>query len=109
MRSGRLSVLQIRGVDYLRNTNVTHNSYLCTYDLYGPAPFVMFWMCADSIRGQVEGSWALEIETFLGIEPLGECHLAVQRVGGSRPHRDIISQVALVKDGDDLVARDRVK
>jgi len=60
MRSGRLSVLQIRGVDNLRNTNVTHNSYWCTYVLYGPAPYVMFWMCADPLRGQVRegvGRW----------------------------------------------------
>ncbi len=55
------------------------------------------------------GSWALEIETFLGLESLGECLLAVQGVGGSRPDRDIISGVALVKGRDDLVTRDRVK
>ena len=30
------------------------------------APYVMFLMRADPLRGQVGGSWALEIESFLG-------------------------------------------
>jgi hypothetical protein len=30
------------------------------------APCVMFLMRADTLRGQVGGGWALEIETFLG-------------------------------------------
>jgi hypothetical protein len=30
------------------------------------APYVMFWMRADPLRGQVGGGWALEIKTFLG-------------------------------------------
>jgi hypothetical protein len=29
-------------------------------------PYVMFWMCADSLQGQVGEGWALEIKTFLG-------------------------------------------
>jgi hypothetical protein len=29
------------------------------------APYVMFLMRADPLRGQAEGAWALEIETFL--------------------------------------------
>jgi hypothetical protein len=95
MRSGRLSILQIRGVDNLRNINVTHNSYIYATMIF-TASYVMFWMCADPLRGQLGGSWAPEIE-------------AVQGVVGSRPDRDIISRVALVKDGDDLVARGRVK
>ncbi len=30
------------------------------------APCVMFLMCANTLRGQVGGGWALEIERFLG-------------------------------------------
>ncbi len=30
------------------------------------APCVMFLMCADTLRGQVGGGWALDIESFLG-------------------------------------------
>jgi hypothetical protein len=30
------------------------------------APFIMFLMHADPLRGKVGGGWALEIETFLG-------------------------------------------
>jgi hypothetical protein len=41
------------------------------------APYVMFWMRADQLRGQVRGGWALEIETFLG--PV-KWHRAVRRV-----------------------------
>ncbi len=29
-----------------------HNNYLWTYDLYSP-PFIMFWMCAYPLRGEV--------------------------------------------------------
>jgi hypothetical protein len=32
------------------------------------APYVMFLMCADQVRGQVGGGWAREIETLLGPE-----------------------------------------
>jgi hypothetical protein len=28
------------------------------------APYVIFLMRADTLRGQVEGGWALEIESF---------------------------------------------
>ncbi len=38
--------------------------------IYAPmiytAPCIMFWMCAYTLRGQVGGDWALEIERFLG-------------------------------------------
>ncbi len=38
--------------------------------IYAPmihsAPCVMFLMRADTLRGQVGGGWALEIESFLG-------------------------------------------
>jgi hypothetical protein len=40
----------------------TANSYLRTYDLYGP----LFLMRADPLRGQLGGGCALEIESFLG-------------------------------------------
>jgi hypothetical protein len=30
------------------------------------APYIMFWMRAYPLRGQVGGSWALEFESFLG-------------------------------------------
>ncbi len=40
------------------------NSYLCTYGLFGPVRNVL--MRADTLRGQVGGGWALEIESFLG-------------------------------------------
>jgi hypothetical protein len=37
--------------------------------IYGPmiytAPYVIVLMRADTLRGQVGGGWALEIETFL--------------------------------------------
>jgi hypothetical protein len=32
------------------------------------APYVMFLMRADPLRGQVGGGWALEIDTLLGPE-----------------------------------------
>jgi hypothetical protein len=41
------------------------------------APYVMFLMCADPLRGQVGGSWALEIETFWapnGTRLMARCH-----------------------------------
>ncbi len=38
--------------------------------IYAPmiytAPYIMFLMCADPLRGQAGGGWALEIDTFLG-------------------------------------------
>jgi hypothetical protein len=41
-------------------------SYLCSYDLYGPLRTVMFLMHADPLRGQAGGGWPLQIETFGG-------------------------------------------
>ncbi len=41
------------------------------------APYVMFFLRADPLRGRVEGGWALEIETFLN--PV-KWHRAVRRV-----------------------------
>ncbi len=39
--------------------------------IYAPmiytAPFIMFWMRAYLLRGQLGGGWALEIESFLGL------------------------------------------
>jgi hypothetical protein len=50
------------------------------------APYVMFLMRADPLRGQVGGGWALEIETFLG--PV-KWHGAVRRVPfGAQKSRD---------------------
>jgi hypothetical protein len=51
------------------------------------APYVMFLMSADPLRGQVGGGWALEIETFLG--PV-KWHRAVWRVpfGGQKVESD---------------------
>ncbi len=37
-------------------------NYVCTYDLYS----LMFCMRVYLLRGQVEGGWALEIESFWG-------------------------------------------
>jgi hypothetical protein len=45
------------------------NSYLWTYDLYGPC--VIFLMRADPLGGQVGGGWALDIEIFWGIWAFG--------------------------------------
>jgi hypothetical protein len=51
--------------------NITPNIYfyeiaiLCTYMIY-TASCVMLLVRAASLRGQVGGSWALDIETFLG-------------------------------------------
>ncbi len=41
------------------------------------APYVMFLMHADPLRGQVGGGWALKIETFLSP---AKWHRAVRRV-----------------------------
>ena len=50
------------------------------------APYVMFLMRVDPLRGQVGGGWALEIETFLG--PM-KWHGAVRRVPfGAQKSRD---------------------
>ncbi len=40
-----------------------YSNYLCT--IY-TAPCLMFLMRADTLRGQVEEGWALEMESFLG-------------------------------------------
>jgi hypothetical protein len=40
-------------------------SYLCTHDLYGPVRNA-FYAGSIHYEGKWEGSWALEIETFLG-------------------------------------------
>jgi hypothetical protein len=45
--------------------------------IYGPVIYVMLFMRANPLRGQVGGSWALEIETFLG--PV-KWHPAIRRV-----------------------------
>jgi hypothetical protein len=47
------------------------------------APYVIFLMRADPLRGQVGGDWALEIETFFGTvkwhRALGGCHLGPKK------------------------------
>ncbi len=53
------------------------------------APYVMLFMRANPLQGQVGGGRALEIETFLGpvwndIEPSGELHLGPKKVKISR-------------------------
>jgi hypothetical protein len=56
--------------NWVENTNMTNIQK--TPSIYAPmiytAPYVMFLMRADPLRGQVGGGWALEIETFLGTE-----------------------------------------
>jgi hypothetical protein len=50
------------------------------------APFVMFLLRADTLRGQVGGGWALEMESFLG--PV-KWHRADRRVPfGAQKTRD---------------------
>jgi hypothetical protein len=44
------------------------------------APCVMFLMHADPLQGQVGGGWALTIKSFLGIEPISECHLGPKKL-----------------------------
>jgi hypothetical protein len=46
------------------------------------APCVMFLMRADTLRGQVGGGWALEMESFLGPE---KWHRADRRVPFGAP------------------------
>jgi hypothetical protein len=41
---------------------ISKNNYLCTYDLYGPVRDV--FDAADTLLWQVEGGWALEMESF---------------------------------------------
>jgi hypothetical protein len=42
----------------------------CVKTIYGPmiytGPYIMLLMRENPFRGQVEGGWALDIETFLG-------------------------------------------
>ncbi len=48
--------------------------------IYAPmvytAPYIMFLMRADPLRGQVGGGWALEIETFFGPREIASNRLA---------------------------------
>jgi hypothetical protein len=46
-----------------------YDSYLCTNDLY-----IMFWVRADPLRGQVGEGWAREIKTFLGPVNMASSH-----------------------------------
>ncbi len=56
-------------------------SFVYISAIYAPmiytTSYLMFWMRADPLRGQVGGYWALEIETFL--DPV-KWHWAVRRV-----------------------------
>jgi hypothetical protein len=55
------------------------------------APYVMFLMPADPLRGQVGGGKALEIETFFG--PV-KWHRAVRRVSfGAQRSRDKLTMI----------------
>jgi hypothetical protein len=40
--------------------------YICTYDLYGPVRIAFDAGGQHQLRGQVQGGWALDFETFLG-------------------------------------------
>ncbi len=65
----------LRWRDLTDGTRV-HNNYLCTmiWPLIYTAPCVMFFMWADTLRGQMGGGWALEIDSFLWLvkwHPLG--------------------------------------
>jgi hypothetical protein len=69
-----LTLLIVKCLSYCKDL-----SYLCTYDF--TAPYVMFLMRADTLRGGVGERWVLEIGAFMGpvqvcngIEPLGACH-----------------------------------
>ncbi len=65
------------------------------HDLYGPMR--LFLMRADTLRGQVGGGWALEIESFWatwnGIEPIAECHLGPKKLKISRAQTFPLAQV----------------
>jgi hypothetical protein len=58
------------------------------YNKLPPRSCIMFLMRADTLRGQVGGDWALEMESFLGPvkwhPPIGECHLGPKKLGISR-------------------------
>ncbi len=62
--------------DYFLNADTSKKERLLILAIYGPM-YVMQLLRANSLRGQVEGGWALEIETFLG--PV-KWHRAVRRV-----------------------------
>jgi hypothetical protein len=48
-------------------TNRVHSFRLTIYaPMIYTAPYIMFWMRAYPLRGQVGGGWALEFESFLG-------------------------------------------
>jgi hypothetical protein len=47
-------------------------------------PWEMFFMRADTLRGQVGEDWDLEMESFFGPvkwhQPIGECHLGPKKL-----------------------------
>jgi hypothetical protein len=51
------------------------------------APCVMFLMRADPLRGQVGGSWALEIESFLGPVKWHRADMQVSAILGAQKHK----------------------
>ncbi len=74
--------LMIRGNMYsiiMKNSTEEQGPLVLT--IYAPMiytePYIMFWMRAYPLRGQVGRGWALEIESFLG--PV-KWHLADRRV-----------------------------
>jgi hypothetical protein len=60
--------------------------------IYAPviytAPCIMFWMGANTLRGEVGGGWALEFPRFWalwnGNKTIGEFHLGPKKLGNSR-------------------------
>jgi hypothetical protein len=54
--------------------------------IYAPmiytAPYIIFWMRAYPLRGEVRGGWALEFLSYLGNKPIGEFHLELGGRGG---------------------------
>ncbi len=57
---------------------VVKKNVSCYVPMIYMTPYVILLMRADTLRGQVGGGWALEIETFWalwnGIKQLGKCH-----------------------------------
>jgi hypothetical protein len=79
-----LALLNLQRVHLPRN--LSNNSYLCTYDLYGTVCNV-FDACRTITRASERG-WSLEIETFLGSV---KWHRAVRRVPfGAQKSRSLI-------------------
>jgi hypothetical protein len=57
-------VLSALGENFWDIINVTNIELAIYANLIYTAPYVLFLMRADPLRGQVGGGWALETETF---------------------------------------------